>query len=741
MSKKNKPRDSIKQSVTARASKGEKPFHSGDYTQAIGIWELIPVGLRPASALAEAYFRRGLERFYGPHADPDAGLKDLEQAVVYQPNDPCYAYHLGLAAFHQGALEQAVRSYRAARQVKGPFFRRAAYPLAVALFQQGLDPDTDPVWGDLTAEERARLLAAAAFRRRPYRLPAEASAVWRGLVALAAGEREVVQSTSQEILSVAGTAVEKSLASYYLGTLAAQDEDWEAARHAWAAAVKAGLRSARLRSNLAEICHRLAEKWLLKGDLPAAQNAAQYAVGYSTGAEARSTSALNELLSQIHQRIAYQAAHDNQWEKAQAHWQIAAEIENSSFRLEYNLALAYEHGGDYLDAGGAWREALRRRPRRADHPDAMSDEQVARIWQRAAEAYQKAGETAEAIRVYQQAIKWNPENIPVRLALAAVQLSEGRAQAATNELNHILEQDPDNITALLRMGEVLFNSDRWWNKSGALRYWERVMQLQPGNPHAIQGLADYYRDQAEIDLSWDRFSQAIVNYQKSLEYQPGDAQTLAEIANCYIHLGDPSNAQGWIQKALDRGAQNLDVYNSILEALLSMEQFEPAWKLIEQAEARVASIPGAFYVAQAINCLEEQHRDQALLWLERAVARALPDEPILVLIGEALVHQKDKLAQQYLERAIAAGQLPGQAHLMLAILANMQQNQKEARRQLKEAERIARQTHDEELIERVEMARMMIDGPLGFLGGLIKSSGMPAIEDILASLLEELEDE
>jgi tetratricopeptide (TPR) repeat protein len=96
-----------------------------------------------------------------------------------------------------------------------------------------------------------------------------------------------------------------------------------------------GLRSSRLDSNLAEIFHRRAEELLTQGD------AQRHRPGGNT---------LVELLAQIHQHLGYQAATANRLDEAQSHWQTAVALDSTSFRLTYNLALAYERSGSYLSA-------------------------------------------------------------------------------------------------------------------------------------------------------------------------------------------------------------------------------------------------------------------------------------------------------------------------------------------------------------------------------------------------------
>lgn len=673
------------QSAAALRLNGLRTFQSNDYDQAIETWERISASYRPMPALAEAYFRRGVERFYASEAAQQTGLEDLQKATEIQLQDPCYVYHLGLASHHLGDFALAIQSYRSVRQMAGQFANRTAYPLALALLQQGQDPEADAVWATLSVDEQTMLQAAGVFRRRPYQLPPEAPQLWRALVALDEGNLLAAQAGLDE--QSAATQTEQGIRHYYRGALSAQLEDWEAARREWLAAYSAGLRSQRLRDNLAEIFHRAAEDLVMQGDYQTALVAAQEA-----GRHKANDNALNELLAQIHQHLGYQAALASQWDQAQKYWQAAVELDSSSFRLAYNQALIHERKENYLAAGEAWREALRRRPRRADHPDAISDEQVARLWQRAADAYRKAGQFDEANRVYQQAIKWSPENLDVRLAMVNGLLLEGRVQAAQNELERILERNPEHVPALIRMGEVLFRNDAWWVRLGAPRYWERALKLQPANHQARQALAEWYIDQAEIDYSWDRFSEAIEDYQKALEYQPRDARVLACFANCFIHLDELEEAQEYIDKAFERAGDDLDMLDEILSGWIATDRLEQAWETMQRFEAQNSSIPGLFYLAQGIKCLDEDDSEAALLWLERATLKADPDEMILYLIGDRLLNYDEELARQYLEKAIAADQLSGQAHLMLARLEDESGNTKESKKHLNEAARIARKT-------------------------------------------------
>jgi tetratricopeptide (TPR) repeat protein len=567
------------QSASALRRNGQRAFDRSDYAGAIAAWEQAAQRTsrerhktRLAPALAEAYFRRGLNQLYGRTRAPEAGLFDLGEATSLQPGDPCYLYHLGLAAHRQGDLDRAIDAYRIARQDER-FAARASYPLALALLARGEDVSDDPVWDELLAEERAMLGQAHAFRRRPYALSSAAPLLWqalarldKGLQARRSGGVEQARSLLQQALApgqeaaspLSGDRLEQGVAHYYLGVIAAYEGDWQEAGRRWSAAHAAGWTSPWLQANLAELYHRIAEERLSTGDAEGALDAAIEADRHIS-----SNKRLDALFSHAYQRLAHDAVSAGDWEQALDYWEDASEVGGSSFRLAYNRALAYERLEDYVAAGELWREALRRRPRRADHPDAISDEQVAHLWRRAAEAYHKAGDFDEAVNVYRQALKWNPDDLDTRMVLAEGLIDDGRLQAAENELYRILERDPDNVPALLRVGEVIQEIDRWWDRYSAVRHWERVLELEPENAEARQNLVDFYRDEADNRLYWGEVPDAIKLYRQALDHQPESGRTLAALGRCHFFLGQKKKAHSFIDRALNNANGDLEVYGDV----------------------------------------------------------------------------------------------------------------------------------------------------------------------------------
>lgn len=707
--KRSRPSANRQGAATLR-TRGSNAFRIGDYNQAIETWERVQAQaptMLPAAALAEAYFRRGQEQLAKPQPDLEAGLRDLRRAAELQPVDDGYAYHLGLAAQRNGDLKTAIINYEKVRQnAASPFARRAAYPLALALLQEGLDPTGKPVWADLTDHERGMLRAANVFRRRPYTLAADAPALWQGLVALDEANDAEARRLLQDALQAPNSPTETHIAHHYLGVLAARAEDWDTARKLWTQAYAGGYRSEALSHNLGEIYYRLAEQCLLENDVASALAAANEAARHTPDDKR-----FDELLSQIYQRLGYQAASDGRWEKALEHWGEARRLDGGSFRLAYNLALAYEKIEDFFEAAEYWREALRRRPRKADHPDAINDEQVALLWKRAAEAYIREGEYDEAISVYKQAVKWNPDSLETRMALVEGLINDGRLWGAENELRRILEKDPNYIPALLRMGEVLAESGNWWLARTAANYWTRILQIQPDHEAARQALADYYLDQSENAMSWSNFESAIETYNKALQYQPNNGYILARLGACYMWMEQYETAQSHFDRALTHGAQDLRVYEQLIHVWLDDHKPERAWELMRQAEASIKDIPFQFYLSQAVYAMEVEI-EMGRPWLERVVENAPPGDIPLAMIGQLLaLTPAVEMAKEFLERAVAAGQDVARSLVSLALIALRQGDPQTARRHLREADKALRKHYDPSVKEQIQATRGMLDMP------------------------------
>ncbi|MCB8942245.1 MAG: tetratricopeptide repeat protein [Ardenticatenaceae bacterium] len=719
------------QSAASLWQNGKRSFQQKNYASAIDAWERArqkePKVVQDA-ALAEAYFRRGMKT-------PTTQADDLEKAVALRPQEAVYAYHLALLRHKQGKLAEAVAGYEQVAKAGEAWQKRVAYPLALAYQQQGKDVEKRPVWGYLSGEEQMMLRMAAALQKGTEVITTDV-ALWQGVGEVANGR---LPQAVPHLEAASQQPGNKGISHYYLGVAAAGEGDWETAVRHWSTAQAAGFRSPHMQANLGELYHRAAESRWQRQEMEAALAAAVEANQFKDNDKQ-----LAELIAHLYQEMGYQSASRGDWETALANWQLAEEEAGNNFRLACNLALAYEQAEDWEMAAELWRKALRHRPRKADHPDAVGDDEIARLWLRSALAYHKIEAYEESVQVFKNAVKWQPDNLEIRLGLVTALLNNGQAQAAVNELDRILQKDPKNVPALIRMGEVLQEGGYYWQ--APVPYWERALKVDPNNDTAKQYLAEHHIEEAARWLEWrDDYQQALAQYEKAYAYQPQNGELLIFMADCYLRLGQIDKGQSLIDEALRLHPTSESVYGQVLVTWLMLDEDEKAWQALAQAEQAMPGLSATFYLTIAGKCFVADDAKQGQPWLERAVQKATLDEPVFIMIGEMLTllcPQHYELIEGYLQQAVKANQMPGHAYLLMGILAMHQRDERQAKSHWKTAEKIARRERDQVLLERIQEAKAMFSSPFGgLLSRMMGGGGSPLDMLRMMQMLEEMDED
>ncbi len=100
----------------------------------------------------------------------------------------------------------------------------------------------------------------------------------------------------------------------------------------------------------------------------------------------------------------------------------------------------------------------------------------------------------------------NPQETSTRLALAHVYLDAARFAEAIPLYQEVLRQEPENADALMHMGVILF---RGGHGEEALRHLDRALKSSPDNAHALwdkaQVQATLLEDYAGALRTWERF--------------------------------------------------------------------------------------------------------------------------------------------------------------------------------------------------------------------------------------------
>lgn len=117
--------------------------------------------------------------------------------------------------------------------------------------------------------------------------------------------------------------------------------------------------------------------------------------------------------------------------------------------------------------------------------------------------------------------------------------------AEINRLKQLLQDDPDNLAALVRLGNLHFDVQMWDQAAG---YYERAVELDPDDPDLLTDLGTCYRGMSEYEKALTYFERA--------------------------HDSDPTHWQSLFNTAIVAGF-DLKQYDRALQALSDMEAMNP----------------------------------------------------------------------------------------------------------------------------------------------------------------------
>ncbi|MBN1310062.1 MAG: tetratricopeptide repeat protein [Anaerolineae bacterium] len=647
-------------------------------------------------SLAEAYFR------YGQHilfTETAKACELIQSAAQLRPEDPLYSYHAGLALHRYNKFEEAITWYREAMQ-RDPDYRRAYYPLALALAESGQDVSGDPVWNGLDEEQRTRL----------KELPGD-DPVSQGLLSVSQGDwKKAEEMFTQGIQDQTMPPLARGLAHHYLGVTAIQQQNEQGALEHWQQARDCGLTTKANTHNLILLYLKRIEQALAAGN---ATEAASLITLYKESAPGAMPPDM-EYTSQF--TIGYNRALQGKWQEALEYWEPLKEIPGAQGRTAAaNVAVAYEQLGELYEAAESWREFVRRRSKKESSDSWLPPEQVARLWSRIAVLYLQAGEPDEAAKTLQNALKYQPDDPTLLLAEAHCYIEQARYDAAENRVDKVLESSPQNGEALTLKATLAEIKPFWLafldDTIPGIEEWERVEQLDDETyaPIARQRLDELYEEDYKRKYSRGMDKAAAQAARKWLERDPQDQWRRARYVSSLIIAGKKKSE---IEQEVDQiDLTNESALHQLIDACHIAEKDKEAKALIERADALNLLSPD-FFTGVARCALRREQPQIAEAYIEEALRRAQDPEEIKhtkTNIGYIYMdNEREEQARACWESVLEEDRYFGPALQGVALFAAKEMEFKQARRYLTLAERWARENNDADLLASIEEGRRVI---------------------------------
>jgi tetratricopeptide (TPR) repeat protein len=666
--------------------------------------------------LAEAHFRAAAGT-----TEVVSRLDHLDKALGHAPGLGKLHFYRGLALWQLGRLPEAIPELDAAFAAE-PQRPRLAYLRQLVRLASGQPWDADklPAAEANTLHVVAKLLQEKATEPVLAALPGptlgKGSALWQALLEM----RRDASAAPVELLHQATTENTRrpvqAVLLYYLGVAAARAGATGEASSAWVKARSLGLGTPWLRQNQVVFLQGQATEDALTGRWQEFLDAA-HQVPLPPGEPL-----LAELVGIAHYHAGYAAAQAGRWHVAVEHWRQAQELHGSR-NVAQNLALAEEKLGHWKLAADAWREMIRRRPRKPEHADYLSDAQVAVIWDHVAECYERAGVTGEALVTLKNAAKYAPESVDRRLKLVDALVGEERDVAAINELRRILELEPQHEDALMRLGALYKQS---WRQD-PMPIWRRVLAANPASTEAREELAEAYLAQVTPDFGEPQPlmfygphtpREKISLLERALKEVPGHPKLLYQMGFELMETGKKKEALPLLILAYDASPTDAGVVGNVLHELLHAQASDEVIKRLPQ----VRQIPGllpAFWIHQAKTVLEcKLGRDWAERFFNEAlqlVGRPWVDDTwagiMLQIVETADASSAKDLAAIYAERVIAEAPASGASEYLEARrIFEHKHDAKAALKLLRKAQQVARAAKDQGVLLMAEAIEAQLSG-------------------------------
>lgn len=724
------------QRPAARLQLAEDAFKSGDFEKAAAAAELAlragndPTTQQRARALLTECALRQL-----PGRAIHTQLQLLDHALALAPEDARVHYHRGLALGRMARFEEAAAAFQAAHS-RQPQRAELAYLIQLVNVAAGKASDskglTEPQRITLQLLQQLRQTKSGEQARTTlngHPLPANSSDLWAVLLQMYDNNSSVPVATYAKASQAEATLAANPVTVYYQGVLAMRQSKAEEAEAAWQTASQ-GLASPWLQENLRNLRRERATALAQAGDWPAV--IALYEKTCGESADGETDAVFAETAGHAYFQLGFGAGQSGDWQRAYRLFQQANALIKNRW-LSQNLALAAEASEDWDTAANAWREMVRRRPRKQDHPDWLSDAQVAAIWSRIAHCYVEDENLDEAVTCLKNAVKYAEDNLALRILLADLLHAQERIEAAENELNRVLELDANHIPALTRLGALY--TGRW--DRDAMPIWQRVLALEPGNEDARTALAMLYLQQAgggpEMLFSMGAprnmgKKTAIQILQEGLEHVPNHPMLLVELGRQYHKKKKNQEARDHLLQAARIAPKDVMIIGTVLHELLHADGGEQVRELAPQVRT-MTSLRPSFWVSQGEQVLQcKLGANWAQFFWEQATTAAQsqrgedsPAATLLHIYDITEEHDEQKLTTEYAERLRKEHPQSGAVEYIDASRLWVQDPKKTTPilRLLSKAKTVAQKAGESEIVNMAESFEMNVKYPQmpGLFGG------------------------
>jgi tetratricopeptide (TPR) repeat protein len=149
-----------------------------------------------------------------------------------------------------------------------------------------------------------------------------------------------------------------------------------------------------------------------------------------------------------------------------------------------------------------------------------------------------------------------PWDLSAQYELGLLEASRGRNEEAQRAFEAALAIQPDHAPSLVGHGHV---AAQLGDLGTALKYFKDAAGIDSDLFSAHFGMGTIYQAR-------EQYARSIKSFKEALRVDPNDGPTLAELARCYLALGDPRQARHYHARAMASGFKDHELTRTIRDA-------------------------------------------------------------------------------------------------------------------------------------------------------------------------------
>jgi tetratricopeptide (TPR) repeat protein len=178
----------------------------------------------------------------------------------------------------------------------------------------------------------------------------------------------------------------------------------------------------------------------------------------------------------------------------------------------------------------------------------------------------KAGQLAQAEKIYRQILEKIPEHADALHLLGTLTLQMGQTENAVDLIQHAVRVNPNAAEYCNNLGVALRSAGKL---DEAVAAYERAVQLNPNHAQAHSNLSIVLRDKGDLEG-------AVASSRRALRVKPNYAEAYGNLANALKDQGNLTEAINAYRRALNIRPENAEMQSNLGAALADHGQLDKA---------------------------------------------------------------------------------------------------------------------------------------------------------------------